>query len=149
MKSMISKSAAATDAARRLWARAGGDSRVPKEMAAAAEYLGSHLQTGLGRWIGAAGFRALLERALGLARAEHPALASLSGLEGDEQAITAAVREHGASAVSAGLVTLVAALIDLLGRIIGGAMAVHLVEQLGITAPRDAVTTESQGAPHA
>jgi hypothetical protein len=135
---------AATDAARRLWARAAGNGSAPQEVGAAADRMCAQLRVGLGRWIGAEGYRALLERALGLARAEHPALGGLSCLGGDG-AMMAAVRAHGAGEVTAGLVASVAALIELLGRIIGEEMAVRLVEQVGMPSPRGAVNTETEG----
>jgi hypothetical protein len=136
---------AATDAARRLWARAAGDGSGSEEVAAAADRLCSQLRAGLGRWIGADGYRALLERSLGLARAEHPALGGVSCLGGDGAMTMAAVRAHGAGEVAAGLMALVAALIDLLGRIVGEEMAVRLVEQAGMPSPRGVVSTETQG----
>lgn len=137
--------AAATDAARRLWARAAGDTGAPEEVAAAAERICTQLRAGLGRWIGAAGYRALLDRALGLAREEHPALAGFSCLGGEEPVTTAAVRAQGAGEVAAGLVALVAALIELLSRIVGEEMAVRLVEQIGIPSPRGTVSSETGG----
>jgi hypothetical protein len=78
------------------------------------------------------GYRALLDRALVLARAEHPALGSLSCYGGDEAMIAAAVRTHGATEVAAGMVALVSRLVELLGRIIGEEMALRLVEQTGM-----------------
>ena len=105
----------------------------------------TQLRAGLGRWVGATGYRALLDRALGLARAEHPALGSLSYHGGDQPVTTAAVRAHGAAEVAAGMVAAVAALVELLGRIIGEEMAVRLVEQTDIPSPRGVVSTESKG----
>src|ERR1700687_4753402 len=107
---MTAQSTAATDAARRLWARAVGDTTAPEDVAAAAERMCTQLRTGLGRWIGADGYRALLDRALGLARAEYPALVDLPCLGGAVPATAAVVRAQGAGAVAAGLVALVAAL---------------------------------------
>jgi len=135
----------ATDVARRLWERAAGDDRVPEEVAAAAERIWAQLRAGLGRWIGVAGYRALLDRALGLARVKHPSLGGLSCLGEDGQETVTAVRAHGAGAVAAGLVAVVAALIELLGRIIGVEMAVRLVEQIALPSPRGVVRNESQG----
>jgi hypothetical protein len=111
----------------------------------------TQLRAGLGRWVGTTGYRALLDRAIRLARAENPALGSLSCHGGEEPVITAAVRAHGAGQVAAGMVVVVAALIELLGRIIGEEMAVRLVEQTGIEkererpSPRGVVSTESRG----
>jgi hypothetical protein len=77
------------------------------------------------------GYRALIDRALLLGRAEHPALGSLSCHGAEEPVTTAAVRAHSAAEVATGMVALVAALVELLGRILGEEMAVRLVEQSG------------------
>ena len=125
----------ATEVARRHWARAAGDTNTLEEVAAAAERTCTQLQAGLARWVGTEGYRALIDRALLLARAEHPALGSLSCHGGDEPVITAAVRAHSAAEVATGMVALVAALVELLGRIIGEEMAVELVNQAVTRAP--------------
>ena len=147
---MTQRSAAATEVARRLWQRAVDDSGAPEDVAVAATHMCTELRTGLTRWVGAMGYRALIDRALLLARAEHPALGSLSCHGGDEPVTTAAVRAHSADEVATGMVALVAALVELLGRIIGEEMAVRLVEQIGIErdgdpSPRGIVSTESKG----
>jgi hypothetical protein len=144
---MMPMPAVASDTARRLWASAAGDGRAPEEVAAAVEAMCTQLRVGLGRWIGAEGYRALLERALEQARVEHPALGGLSCLGGDGLLTTAAVRAHGAGEVAAGFVALVAALIELLGRIIGDEMALRLVAQTGIPTPRRVVSTDREGEP--
>jgi len=120
----------ASDAARRLWVH-NGKPTAPKEVAAEVDRICALLDAGLARWIGSEGYRVLLDRALGLTRVEHPTLINISCRGGDEPMVTAAVRAHGAAEVAAGMVTLLATLIDLLGRIIGEEMAVHLVEQIG------------------
>ena len=143
---MTQRSSAATAVARRLWARAAGDTNSPEAVAAAAERTCTHLYTGLGRWIGTMGYRTLLDRALGLARAEHPALAGLACLGGDPPVTTATQPAHSAAEVAAGMVALVAALVELLGRIIGEEMAVRLVEQTGMemqTGPKHELERET------
>ena len=137
-------SPAATEVARRHWARAAGDTNMLEEVAAAAERMCTELRAGLGRWIGAGGYRALFDRALGLVQAEHPALSGVSFRGGDDPLTTAAVRARGAGEVAAGLVAMVAVLIELLGRIIGEELAVRLVEQIGVTRPRG-VLSETGG----
>lgn len=127
--------------ARRHWARAAGDTSTPEEVAATAERTCTQLQAGLARWVGTEGYRALLHRALLLARAEHPALGSLSCHGGDQPLTTAAVRAHSAAEVTAGIVALVATLIDLLGRVVGEEMAVQLVNQAVAASPRRASNT--------
>lgn len=135
----------ATAAARRLWANIAGDSTSPDEIAVAAERLCVQLRIGLRRWIGAEGYRALLDRSLGQVLPDHPALAAVSCTEGETPVTVADVQAHGGAQVAAGLVALVGALIELLGRIIGEDMAVRLVEQVGTPSPRDVVTIEPEG----
>ena len=132
-------SPAATEVARRHWARAAGDTNTLQEVAAAATRTCTQLQAGLARWVGAMGYRALIDRALLLARAEHPALGSLSCHGGDQPLTTAAVRAHSAAEVTAGIVALVVTLIDLLSRIVGEEMAVQLVNQAMAASPRRAL----------
>jgi hypothetical protein len=109
-----------------------GNASEAEEVAKATERMCIQLRLGLGRWIGVMGYRALLDRSIGLARAEHPALGGLSCHGEEEPAVTAAVRAHGAAKVAAGMMAVVAVLIDLLGRIIGEEMALRLVEQTGM-----------------
>jgi hypothetical protein len=150
---MTQRSAAATEVARRLWQRAVGNASTPEDVAVAATRMCTGLRVGLSRWVGAMGYRALIDRALLLARAEHPALSSVSCHGGDEPVTTAAVWAHSADEVATGMVALVAALVELLGRIIGEEMAVRLVEQISMKSetegetpsPRGAVSTESKG----
>jgi hypothetical protein len=121
--------------ARRHWARAAGDTHTLEDVAAAAERTCTQLQAGLARWVGTEGYRALIDRALLLARAEHPALGSLSCHGEAEPVTTAAVRAHSAAEVRDGTVALVATLIDLLSRIVGEEMGVELVNQAVTRAP--------------
>jgi hypothetical protein len=138
-------SSLARSAAERLWARAASDTTVPEGVVAAAELLCARLRTELGRWVGADAYRVLLDRALGLARMEHPALPDLSCLGDDEAATTNVVETHGTAEVRDAMLTLLTALIELLGRVIGDEMAVHLVEQIDV-APNRAVGTVSTGS---
>jgi len=142
---MTPRSAAATEAARRLWSGATGGSATPGDVAAAATRLCNQLRAGLGRWVGGEGYRALLARAHNQTREEHPALGSLSCDRGDEPVTAEAVRAHGTAAAAAAIVALVAALIDLLGRIVGEEMAVRLVEQAGSPSPRGNLRPEIEG----
>ncbi len=143
---MTPKSPATTGAAERLWTRTAGGATDPDEVAAAADRICTGLRVGLGRWIGAGGYRALLERARLGVRAEHPALDDFSCLGGDDSGLAAAVREQGAAGLSAAVVALVAELVELLGRIIGDDMAVQLVDQILTPSPRGVVSTQSRGA---
>jgi hypothetical protein len=134
---MSQRSAAATEVAQRLWQRAVGDSNTPEDVAVAATHMCTWLRVGLTRWVGTMGYRALIDRALLLARAEHPALGSLS-CHGEEEPLTRAmVRAHSAEEVATGMVALVTALVELLGRILGEEMAVRLVERSGMQNERE------------
>ena len=121
--------ASAADTARRLWERGGGSATSPEEAGAAAQRVCDELRVGLGRWVGAEGYRALLDRALVLSVTEHPVLKSISCHDGDVLAAVAAARTHGAAQLATGIVTLVTTLTELLGRIVGQEVAVHLVER--------------------
>jgi len=136
---MKSVAAAPSDAAERLWARVAGDTILPEDLIAPAERICAQLRTGLGRWIGADGYRALLDRAISQTRAAHPVLDSLVSTGGNAPATRTAARAHGAAEVAAGMVALVSAVTELLGRIIGEEMAVRLVEQVGAPSPPEVV----------
>lgn len=136
---MTLESAEAADAARDLWLRAERDPQRPKGFTEVAEQLCVHLRIGLGRWVGTDGYRALLERALSQTRKDHPVLDSLSCHGGEGSLARGSLRAQDAGEVAAGMIALVTALIDLLGRIIGQAMAINLVEQIGTRSPRAAV----------
>lgn len=147
---MPSSSPAAQALARRLLARAGTatapeatpaanpkadrvEAAAPADPVAAAERAARELAQELARSLGPYGVHALLTRALAQARGDHPALAAVRvrapdafGLEG----LAAATQPHGAGAVTAGVAAVLAALIDLLGYVIGDDMAVNLVSQL-------------------
>jgi hypothetical protein len=142
---MTQRSAAATEAARRLWARDAVDVRTPEEVTATVQRVCAQLRAGLARWIGSEGYRALVRRALEQERVAHPVLSNLSCDGGDAHEIAAAVRAHGAAEVTAGIVVLTATLIDLLGRIVGEEMALQLVEQTGTLSLRGASVTETEG----
>lgn len=142
---MIPRSIAAVDVAERLWARAVGGATAPSEVAVAADLMCAQVGAGLRRWIGAAGYNALLDRALAKARSEHPVLDEVTCLGKDASVIVGVVRARGAGELSAGLVAVVSELVELLGRIIGDEMVVQLVEQISMPSPRGVVSTRPQG----
>ena len=140
------RSPAAADAARRLWTGIAGDATGPDQVAVGAARLFTRLRAGLGRWVGVEGYCALLDRAIALVRVEHPALDSLSCRREDEPLTIETVRAHGPPQVAAGVVALLAELIELLGRIVGDEIAVRLVEQTGDPMPPDGGShTEREG----
>jgi hypothetical protein len=142
---MTPKSATAADVAHRLWLQTAGDVGEPEAAAEAAERLCAQLAAGLSHWIGVEGYRALFDRAVGLVRSEHPALGSLTCVHRDGPVAAAARGAPGAADVAAGMAAVMTALIELLGRIIGDEMAVHLVEQIGIPSVRGGVSAKTEG----
>ncbi len=138
-------SAVATEAARQFWAHDGLEAGAPEEMAAAAERGCARLRAVLTRWIGSEGYRALVDRALEQARAEHPVLAGLQCQAGDLQGVAAAVGVHSAAEVREGILALVALLIDLLSRLIGEEMATRLMEQAWAGSARPAASAATGG----
>ena len=119
--------------ARQLWHTIAGDARTPEAVAAGADRLWNGLSIRLGRWIGASGYHALLNRALAIARSEHSCLHDLSCGGGEAAMVATTARAHGAGEVAESMVTVATVLIDLLGRIVGEDMSIHLVNQ--VTAP--------------
>ena len=142
---MTQVSAVATEAARQFWAHDGLDVGTPEEMAAAAEQGCARLRAVLTRWVGSEGYRALVDRALAQARAEHPAVTGLQCQGGDMVGVAAAVGAHSAAEVREGILALVARLIDLLSRLIGEDMATRLVEQAWAGGARPAASTVTEG----
>jgi hypothetical protein len=122
-----------------------GDSSTDQDVSAAATRMCTELRTGLSRWVGAMGYRALIDRALLVAGAEHPALGGLPCHGEAEPVTTPAARPCSSAEVAAAMVALVATLTELLGRIVGEEMAVRLVEQTGAPSPRGVVSTEPKG----
>lgn len=87
----------------------------------------------LGRWFGAYGYHAVLTRALGECRQSHPVLGTLR--LGDPIApalhgLAEAQATHGPAALQAGARVLVARVLDLLGRVIGHDLLLHVLAPL-------------------
>jgi hypothetical protein len=123
-----------------------GDARTPEEVATGADRLWEELSARLGRWIGASGYNTLLSRALGIARSEHACLGNLACVGGEAALITTTARTHGAGEVADSIVTVATVLIDLLGRIVGEDMAIHLVNQVAAPSPRGIVSIQPEDA---
>jgi hypothetical protein len=133
---------ASTESARRLWTRIAAGARDPAEIAAAAVRVQDQLGAGLGRWIGPDGYRVIQRRAFAAVQQEYPALSGIPGLDGNEAPAEPAGKPSAAE-MTAGMVAWVAELIEVLGRIIGEEMAVHLVDQTGRPSPRGVVSTKT------
>jgi hypothetical protein len=126
--------------ARRLLAR---DVDVTGERGAQPEVVGAALQRGFVRVaanlrdsMGEDGYHALLARALVRTRAHHPALHGIRGLNDGNfhlDGVVASVAAHGVSEVTEAVEALLAALVDVLSRLIGEDMAIRILEA---SAPR-------------
>lgn len=121
----------AVSVSRRHWERIASGASGAEAIAAAADRMCLQLENGLSRWIGVEGYRSLQDRAVHEVVDQYPALRKLSFAARDEAANLAAVKAHGAEEVADGMVAFVAAVIELLGRIIGPDMALRLVEHWG------------------
>lgn len=144
---MLRSSTVATELARRLWTEAEGGAGTgsPEAIAAAAEQLCARLRQELGRWIGRDGFHGLLQRALDQARPAYPWLVDLRCEDGSLEDIAPAVRGRGAADGAAGMVTVIAALVQILGRIAGDEMALRLVEHAWAAGASAPATTKTEG----
>ena len=116
----------------------------------AADRAGRALAAELARWFGSYGYHALLTRALTQARAEHPALRAVHVgaptapyLDGLADAATA----HGTDAIVAGVEAVLAALIDLLGRLIGEDLAVTFIDRTMLGLTTEGTTVDASEAP--
>jgi len=93
----------------------------------------------LTRSVGEEGYTALLARALSRSQPEHPLLEHLCRVDGHRihLDVRAVVRGHGAKAVGEALEALLAAIVDILGGIIGADMVQNLLEHDEPRHPRD------------
>lgn len=131
-------------AAQRLWARCENHNGVSAPLTIVADRVYTGLRTELGRWIGVEGLHSLLARSLAVARAECPALSGLTHLGGEDPVISAAVKLHGADVVADGLVSVLVHLTELLGRVVGAELAVHLLDQVEAPSTSSLASTESE-----
>ena len=141
-------SANALVAARRLWSGERLDAASsPDVLAAGLHRLAGSLRGGLSRWIGSEGYVALLKRALEIAGAQNAGnrTGGLHFLTEGEAAMAAAVRLNGVANVVREFISVVAALIHLLGEVVGEEMAIRLVEQAWASNPRGGSGSDSQG----
>ena len=123
---------------------ARGEADAVSHEAAAAHAACDRAFKALFRWIGATGASALFTRARAQTMLEHPSLREIRlrqrpepGLEG----VTQAIQEFGATEATVGLRALLAALLDLLGRLVGDDMAARLMEH---DLPRELTDDESR-----
>ena len=84
------------------------------------------------------GCNALLVRALARTEANHPALKNICRLNGGDiplDGVLASVEAHGVAAVTSAVEALLAALVEILGRLIGEDMAIRLIDHDAARSP--------------
>ncbi len=119
------------ETARRMLAREATALDTKEAQIAAAERVLAQLQEHLLRWFGPDGFHAVLSRALAAARKGHPALARVR-IEPRTKPrlaeLTASAHEYGPAELHDALLTLVAATLALLSRLIGDDLVRRLLQ---------------------
>jgi hypothetical protein len=132
---MAPLSPAARSAAIRLLARGRAAAEAQEgspDPLAIAEMVGRQLASTLSRWFGPYGYHALLSRALAVALPTHPALGAVrvhSPTDPILVGLAEAATIHGTEATLEGVTTVLAAIAELLGRLIGDDLAMNLMEQ--------------------
>jgi hypothetical protein len=125
-------SPASRAAAQRLVARASesGDAGA-SDTVAHADRVYRAMGSTLTRWFGPYGYHALLARALAETRPAHPALAAASVKGATDprlEGIANAATEYGVDATVDAMTDVAAAVVELLGRLIGEDMAARLID---------------------
>jgi hypothetical protein len=126
------ESRTAEELARRLLARDAPAEGAPDAVVAATERVCGRVSANLSRWFGIDGTNALFARALVRAQADHPALANVRYAHRSAvclERLAESARIHGADAAADGVAAILAALIQLLGRLIGQDITLRLIEQ--------------------
>jgi hypothetical protein len=121
----------AQEMARRLLTRETAAVGDPAAVAAVLQRACLRVSANLRDAVGDDGRDALLARALARTESDHPALKDVRGLNhGAIQLdnVVASVEAHGVAAVTAAIEALLAALLDVLGRLIGEDMAMRLLD---------------------
>lgn len=86
---------------------------------------------GLGSWFGPYGSLALVSRALARAREDYASLADVTATLAPSLQVSGlaeVTRAHGAEATTQGAVAMLAALVDLLGQLVGYHLAINILE---------------------
>jgi len=107
--------------------RAGGDTAARAAAAAC-----DHLYRELSGWVGSDGCHALFSRALAQTRTEYPALGKIELRARSEpyiDGVAETIMAHGEAPTAEALESMLARLIELLGRLIGDDMAMKLIER--------------------
>jgi hypothetical protein len=117
--------------ARRLLARESSAAGEPATVAAALQRALVRLSANLRDAVGDDGRNALLGRALARTESDYPALKDIHTLNHGAihlDGVVASVEAHGVVPVTAAIEALLAALLDVLGRLIGEDMAMRLLD---------------------
>lgn len=122
--------------ARRIWARHANDAGTADAVAEAAHSLFAQLGEGLSRWVGKAGYAALLHRALALQPAHCSDVITVTTEAGSDKALSVSVRARDAGESADAAVALLATLMGLLARVVGEPVANHLLERVVLARPR-------------
>jgi hypothetical protein len=128
---LMPHSPATQDMARRLLARETSASDDPAMVAAALQRALVRVWANLGDSVGDDGRDALLARALARTESDHPALKDICRLNNGAihlDGAVASVEAHGVAPVTAAIEALLAALLEVLGRLIGEDMAMKLLD---------------------
>jgi hypothetical protein len=121
---------AATRLARQLISRELHGETSDDATVLAAERICVLVTGGLSRWFGQYGSHALVTRALASVQGRHPVLRRVTVTEAHQvSGLADTVSAHGADATIEGIIAMVAALADLIGRLIGDDLAMLLLEQ--------------------
>lgn len=128
---MTPQSPAAQEMARRLLARERSAAGDPAMTAAALQRACVRVSANLRDAVGDDGRDALLARALARAESGHPVLKDIRRLNNGAvhlDGVVASVEAHGVAPVTAAIEALLAALLEVLGRLIGEDMAMKLLD---------------------
>jgi len=120
-----------TEMARRLLARETSAASEPAMVAAALQRACERVSANLRDSVGDDGRDALIGRAFARTESAHPALKDIRKLNHGAihlDNVVASVEAHGVAAVTAGIEALLAALLDVLARLIGEDMAMRLLD---------------------
>jgi hypothetical protein len=131
-------SAHAIDVARRVFGSTDDGVAGDDALLESSERIGSCVPDALARWFGPYGSLALVARALAIAESEHPALSGVTAASGASPRLVglgASAGTHGSLATSQGVIAWLAALLDLLGRLIGDDLALLLLEPCAVSHP--------------
>jgi hypothetical protein len=127
--------------------RVAGDAGMSK--ASAAALAGQELYHALSIWIGSDGCHALFTRARAQAQADHPPLIGLQLRARGEpyiKGVTESVGEYGEAATADAIESMLAGVIELLGRLIGFDIATNLIERSLRESARDSGSPENRRA---